>query len=314
MKPTHKVFFAIPFDSASKNMYERVARRLRKRFPWITTIIGTQEVSPSPKYSNMASFRAQNRELNRQFVTQIRSADVIVADLTHNNPNVHVELGIALTENRNILRVTGRSVTELGFDIRNLDVRQYQDEGQLTKTLVQYLRTFFSIKRLTISPRHAALYFREPAPLRLEAIQRDFDMQSTSPPSYLLRDGGVRATFEILKAKSPDCWFGIYIRTGESPFLGSHLIYVRQNGAVELAVYPGPVVVETFSLDRQISGIRTLALAFENDYLEIAIGRVRLKSSKLSLQTAGRIAFAAWGADVIVQTAEVIRRDTIDWN
>ena len=122
MKIGHKLFFAIPFDSATKNLYDRVCKKIRKRYPDVTTVIGNQEVGPSPEYSDFASLKAQNRELTRQFVTQIMDADIIIADLTHNNPNVHVELGIALTENKNILRVTGRSASELGFDIRNLEV------------------------------------------------------------------------------------------------------------------------------------------------------------------------------------------------
>ena len=121
MKPSHKIFFAIPFDSATKQLYERVAEGLRQRYKTLTTIIGTEEIGPSPSYSSIATFKAQNRELTEQFFKRIRDADVVVADLTHNNPNVHVELGIALFENKNILRVTGRSVTELGFDIRNLE-------------------------------------------------------------------------------------------------------------------------------------------------------------------------------------------------
>jgi hypothetical protein len=55
-------------------------------------------------------------------------------------------------------------------------------------------------------------------------------------------------------------------------------------------------------------------IAFENDYLEIQFGRERFTSTKLSHQTSGRITFAAWGADVIVHSAEMIRRDALDWN
>ena len=110
MKTSHKLFFAIPFDMATKNLYDLVCRSIRKRYPTVTTVIGNQEVGPSPRYSDIALFKAQNRELTKQFVNQIRASDVVIADLTHNNPNVHVELGIALIENKNILRVTGRSV------------------------------------------------------------------------------------------------------------------------------------------------------------------------------------------------------------
>jgi hypothetical protein len=124
-KRSHRIFFAIAFDSATKQLYERVAKGLRQRYKALSTIIGTEEVGASPSYSSIATFKAQNRELTDQFVSQIRDADVAVADLTHNNPNVHVELGIALFQNKNILRVVGRSLTELGFDIRNLEVRRY---------------------------------------------------------------------------------------------------------------------------------------------------------------------------------------------
>jgi len=110
MKPAYKLFFAIPFDSATKNLYDRVCRTIRKQYPSVTTVIGNQEVGPSPMYSDIASFKVQNRELTKQFVAQIQESDIVIADLTHNNPNVHVELGIALMESKNILRVTGRSI------------------------------------------------------------------------------------------------------------------------------------------------------------------------------------------------------------
>lgn len=102
MKAGYKLFFAIPFDSATKNLYDRICRRIRKRYPAVTAVIGNQIVGPSPEYSDFASFKAQNRELTSQFVAQITEADIVIADLTHNNPNVHVELGIALMENKNI--------------------------------------------------------------------------------------------------------------------------------------------------------------------------------------------------------------------
>jgi len=61
MKTDHKLFFAIPFDSATKNLYDRISRRIRKRYPAVTAVIGKQEVGPSPQYSDIASFKAQNR-------------------------------------------------------------------------------------------------------------------------------------------------------------------------------------------------------------------------------------------------------------
>ncbi|MBE9569604.1 MAG: hypothetical protein IMF11_03195, partial [Proteobacteria bacterium] len=198
MKTRHKLFFAIPFDSATKNLYDRICRNIRKRYPEITTVIGNEEVGPSPEYSDFASFKTQNRELTRQFVTQIMDADIVIADLTHNNPNVHVELGIALTENKNILRVTGRSVSELGFDIRNLEVFHYKSKAELAKKIMAYLDTFLKIKRIPISKEFMPLYCEEPVvPLQLRARQTGLDIQSNCPPDFLIRDGAVQVDFEI---------------------------------------------------------------------------------------------------------------------
>ena len=186
MKKDHKLFFAIPFDSATKNLYKRIGRQIRKKYPEITTVIGNEEIGPSPEYSDFASFKAQNRELTRQFVAQIMDADIVIADLTHNNPNVHIELGVALTENKNILRVTGRSVSELGFDIRNLEVLPYNSEADLKKKIMAYLDTFLKIKNIPISKEFVPLYFEEPmAPLHLNALETGFDMQSNCPPELL---------------------------------------------------------------------------------------------------------------------------------
>jgi hypothetical protein len=129
-----------------------------------------------------------------------------------------------------------------------------------------------------------------------------------------LRDGAVRATFNILNTKSSNDWFGIYFRSGESPLLGSHLVYVRQNGSIEVARYPGPVISDRFSLGYTLSGRKTLILEFENNHVDVRIGRARFRSNRLSHQFAGRVLFAAWQSDVDVTAAEMVCRDTIEWS
>jgi hypothetical protein len=161
MKSSHKIFFAIPFDAATKELYDRVSEKLRGRYGTLSTIAGTKIVGPSELYSSIATFKAQNSELTDQFISQIQGSDVVVADLTHNNPNVHVELGIALSENKNILRVVGRSRTEVGFDVRNLDVAAYSCESELLDIITNYLNLFFTIKKLPISEQFPELYTRQ---------------------------------------------------------------------------------------------------------------------------------------------------------
>jgi hypothetical protein len=315
MEKDHKLFFAIPFDSATKNLYERIGNRIREQYPKVTTVIGNQEVGPSPEYSDLASFKAQNRELTRQFVAQIMDADIVIADLTHNNPNVHVELGIALTENKNILRVTGRPVSELGFDIRNLEVSPYKNEAELAKKIQDYLDTFLKIKRIPISKEFAPLYWEEPVtPVQLRALETGRDIHPKCPSDFLIRDGAVQVDFEILNAEKPEDWFGIFFRTGNEPRMGSHLVYVRQNGMIEIAVYPGPHIIKTLPTGQTIEGRQSMLIEFENNQLELKMGSKQLRTDKLSHQTVGRVLLAAWHASVDVHSVQMICRDTIEWN
>jgi hypothetical protein len=106
---------------------------------------------------------------------------------------------------------------------------------------------FFEIKRLPFSKKFPELYRRQTdTPLKLEAAARGkADIRPSSDGKFLVRDGAVRATFKFRKTlrPDPDNWFGIYFRAAAlTPFLGSYLAYVRENGAVEVAIYPGPRV------------------------------------------------------------------------
>lgn len=60
----------------------------------------------------------------KDIVVGISSADIIVADLTGNNPNVFYELGLAHAMNKKVIIIT-QAIDELPFDIRSYRAFQY---------------------------------------------------------------------------------------------------------------------------------------------------------------------------------------------
>lgn len=318
MEKTRKLFFAIPFDSATFNQYEHISVQIRNKYADITTVIGNKQIGPSPQYSDIATFKAQNRELNEQFVKQISEADIVIADLTNNNPNVHVELGIALDKSKNIFRVTGRDLSNVGFDVRNLETLPYKNQEHLLNAITTYLDMFFKIKNLPFQDEYEGLYRKLSAPERLKAFQPDsvervalLDLAS----DLSLRDGAVRVRFRILRSRTPADWFGVCFRVaGLLPWEGCHMVYVRQNGQVDAAVYPGPKLLYRHQIDRNMEEEQELMIEFENDALSVQTKGVNFKTETLTHQRAGRVVLVALSSDVEITSAEVISRDTIEWD
>ena len=127
-----------------------------------------------------------------------------------------------------------------------------------------------------------------------------------------MRDGAVKVEFEILNAKTQGDWFGIYFRAGANPFIGSNLMYVRQNGMLEIAVYPGPHILATLNLGQATSGKQVLTAQFENNYLEVQMGSAQMRTDKLSYQSVGQVLPAAYRADVNLYSFEMICRDILE--
>jgi aromatic ring-cleaving dioxygenase len=310
IKTSYRVFFAIPFDTATFEMYERIEGRIRAKFG-VTTFIGTKEIGPSPSYSDIASFKAQNTDMITQMRMEIEGADIIVADMTHNNPNVHFELGIALYLNKNILRVTGRSLTELGFDIRGLEVFPYKNEENLFQKICHYLDLFLKIKDLPLSPDAGPLYRCFAFDATMEANKRHA-INIVPLTGFRMRDGAVAATFSFKSFMDPIDWFGFYLRFESEPILSSYLVYVRQNGFVEVAAYPGTkILAKQLLVPGGIDCEKTLLVELDGDTVKAAIDGNTLRHEGLANQSQGNVWLAAHQSDVFCRSAEAVCRDTI---
>jgi hypothetical protein len=91
MKYSHPIgLFAFPFDPAIRPMYERIMTHLKAKYEdRFQFLFGNSSIiEPCPPFMKYEMFKKQNTDLN-QFLSNIESCDVVVADLTYNNPNVH---------------------------------------------------------------------------------------------------------------------------------------------------------------------------------------------------------------------------------
>ena len=69
-----------------------------------------------------------------KIVEMIHSADYIVADLTHERPNVYFELGYARGHGKNVITVA-RKGTNLHFDVKDWTCIFYNDSRELEEQL-----------------------------------------------------------------------------------------------------------------------------------------------------------------------------------
>lgn len=322
LKTRRRIFFAIPYDTATKALYDEVARELGGA-GW-DVAIGTDHLGPSQELNEIEAFKSQNTELFKQFVDQIQKADVVVADLTNNNPNVHLELGIALNLNKNILRVTGRDIVEVGFDLKGFENSIYKSKGKLTDQVKGYLEIFTKIKALDFDVKLAPLYkaYPEERALRHE-IRREGNVEIWVPAplhtiqGFVMRDGKFRARLKFNTVdNNPNDWFGVHFRSrNENPWLGGYLVYLRQSGSVEILENPSArVVAKKNFFPNGVQAEKRMTIEMEGDSIVVMFdgSTEKLEYSNLSYQSVGLVTLSCYRSEGKFWDIELVCRDTIN--
>jgi hypothetical protein len=116
-------FVLMPFDEQFRLVYETIAKALK---------------------GLMVCSRADDLPLGKpileRVLTGIRSAELIVADLTGKNANVFYELGLAHTHTKNVLLLT-QNINDVPFDLRGLFCHDYSPHSAAgLKRLAQVVR------------------------------------------------------------------------------------------------------------------------------------------------------------------------------
>lgn len=335
MKKEYSIFFAIPFDALVKNTYECIKDELIEKFKKknikIIINIGVEKYPDG----ELQTFKEKNGYLFNQFVDHIRNADIIVADLTNNNPNVNIEIGVALSFNKNVLRLQGRDFIEVGSDIRDREIQKYTNRTDLVENIYNYIVKFDRIKNLNfdnVNKEDKNIYYYDDdkqkieIPRPLQPINRGND---SAPPTALelklpdIRDFVIRIEFEIVKDFKDDHWFGVAFRK-RNPFIFNDEIiaYCRSNGKVGAAEYPYNLLDfnyvnnahEEIIFDKNKTA-RTMDIEVEGDMVKIinAENRKSTKGKKvIGNNSFGKMYLMVWNANAICYKYEIICRDTVN--
>jgi len=129
-------FIIMCFDESLSVVYEKV----------IKTILQIQKIE---------CFRSDEIKkignIIEQIEDEIRKCDLVICDLTYNNPNVFFELGIANCLNKNIIHIT-QEPSNIPFDVNNVRMIPYEDTKagllDLRDTLSEFIHDLFPDKIL----------------------------------------------------------------------------------------------------------------------------------------------------------------------
>ncbi len=286
--------------------------------------MGTTTLKPSKYYADVEEFKAQNRDFVRRFYQKIRSSDIVIADLTNDNPSVHVELGMAFALNKNNLRVIGRELVRLGTDIKGQETNPYYNPEGLEKTIRQYLDRFIEIKSLPLraSNPYYAVHFHRWETLGPRPGEPLGVVYYRAPSiSTQMRDGEIRVRFKIHETGANEDWFGVSLRSEavNHPWAGAgYLLLIRENGQLQLTEMPNGKYLKRkkypplrrsheYILRVRIDG-SNLAACLENTPGD------SLTVGNLNIQSPGEVAFGCFKSRVSLRKAQIVCRDSIDFS
>lgn len=129
--PSKKTLFvAYPWDLYVRSMYQDIFIGLSKQWD---IRHGSDVTTVNKVADEVEMFKNSNKQLYDIFVSGIERSEVFIADVTGANPNVMLELGIAIQLNKSILLVTSTRPEELPFDIKGFRVKKYTSKVDLER-------------------------------------------------------------------------------------------------------------------------------------------------------------------------------------
>lgn len=310
-----KLFVAYPWDMYIKNMYHDIFKEI---FDEWDIRHGSDVTLKDTDLSEVEKFLNRNKHLYDIFVSSISKSDFFIADVTGTNPNVMLELGVAIQLNKNILIVTSDDLGKLPFDIRGFRVSKYKDKTELIDIIKNELKTFNKIKSQHFSKYINGFYFSYPADGEL----RDGQMLSLPIPKNI-KNLRFRCQYKFQNTSNSHDWFGVHLRAQLAGIVKSELVYVRMNQKLESVSFPGqrPVCVgktqKETSLEKE-DGYKILEIIIDENELKAITPDSYLEDNKVKMENLGGIGLQVFAhnpstrEDLIVsyRKIEIVSLDT----
>lgn len=285
-KKTKTLFVAYSWDLYVRSMYEDIFKILFEEWD---IRHGSDVTLKDTEASEVEKFMNRNKHLYDVFVSAIESSDFFIADVTKTNPNVMLELGIAMQLNKNILIVTSEKLDKLPFDISGFKVNQYRNKEELTEIIKKELDIFNKIQSQTFSKHFNGFYFPYPSEGELH-----HQYPLIFPIPRAIRNLRFKCEYKFLSESNSHDWFGVHLRAKQQVFLRSELVYVRKNKKLELVSFPGqsiPIIggERKAKINETKDGFSTLELLIKENIIHVFTNDSELESDKLQIENPGLV-------------------------
>lgn len=231
-KEKYQVFGAFPWDWQTRQMYEKVFRQLKKQHKDIKVRYGMKICSNNRDNAMIEEFMNRNKQMYEIFVKGIERSDIFIADVTKRNPNVMLELGIAMQLNKNILLLTSDKNDNYPFNIQGIRIETYSSIKDLLKYINIFIRLFKKITSQSFDSYIDSLCFKLDKPIILN------DRENKIIEVGKMKNLKLKFNYRFLDHIHTADWIGIYLRTLGPERNNSELVYTRVNGQLESLTMP----------------------------------------------------------------------------
>jgi len=290
-KTKPSLFIARPWDTSMHLIYQELSSSLSGKWDIFD---GTNIIKEDKSQADREMFISRNKQLHEKIVSGIQKSDVFIADVTNANANVMIELGIAIQLNKNVIIVTGQERNRLPFDIQGFQVDKYDvvnSDSDLIPKIMNLLSIYLGLKEQDFGKGN---YFPENYVSEMEIVK----LTATSPivnielprPFKNLR---LRIEYRFIDVSDDQDWLGIHLRASSTTIQPSELVYVRNNGSLEvvtLPTRPTPALGQDKENTENIMGDFTrLELILDGNKLLAATSKKELFDKSIQLESFGGV-------------------------